>query len=82
MRITEGVCCHCQSIRPVVPASLNHEEREELEEMEHGDEMNYVMAPHRILGDSGPECEGVGTMPQTVNIKFAALITGSRPHRG
>ena len=80
--ITKGVCCFCQSLRPVVPANLNDAEREELEEMEHGDEMNYVMAPHLILGDSGPECEGVGTMPQTVDSKFAALITGSSPHSG
>ena len=65
---TKGVCSSCQSIQAVVKANLTEDELKNLDESGHDEEFYYAMAPHFISGNSGPECDGTGTMPQTVNI--------------
>jgi hypothetical protein len=69
-----GVCCSCQSTHPVTPIStsarreiLQAEDRDEEDyERCYGEAGNHVMLPHRIFGDTGPECDGAGDLPQTI----------------
>lgn len=66
MKERSGVCCFCQSAHPVRPSRLTLDELEELEDQGHGEETDWVMDKHMIFGDSGPWCEGEGSMPQAV----------------
>ena len=59
----KGVCCSCQMVHPVVPHSPSEVEVDSLDGSEC---VYYVMAPHRMFGDAGVECEGAGTCPQAL----------------
>lgn len=66
----KGICCACQSVHEVMHHTLTPAESDYLEynDISHQEReiMVWVMAPHRIFGDTGVECEGAGTNPQTL----------------
>jgi hypothetical protein len=61
----EGVCCSCQSIRPIVPKGFSPGDDDDLSLLppEEGEAAGWVMAIHDAFGSN---CEGSGTMPQAV----------------
>ena len=65
-----GACCSCQRSHRVVPRGLRLEELDEIGEGEsqdmYDDAAGFVMAPHMMNGDSGPWCDGAGTVPQAL----------------
>ena len=69
-----GICCSCQSTHPVrlmeLPSKLAMMAKVDMEEIDYnyqfGEAGEHVMLPHRIFGDTGPECEGAGQIPQTL----------------
>ncbi len=70
-----GICCSCQSAAPVIQVTPDEEIRRLLKDPvseQLPETAGYVMLPHRVSGDIGPECEGEGTTPQF-------LVDGAEP---
>ena len=63
-----GVCCSCQGLHPVRRSDTVSEADmdEDFGSLGYDCEELYVMAPHLAFGDHGPECSGVGTVPQVI----------------
>ncbi len=79
----KGVCCSCQSLHPISRRTRIPEDQ--MDEFEGpfgcGEAGYYQMEPHMIFGNSGPWCEGVGTIPQAILTEqwkpFIEKITGN-----
>ena len=61
-----GICSYCQEAHP-----LEHNPDDRCEEEGGIPDVigQFVMAPHLVFGDSGPQCEGEGSIPETVFVE-------------
>lgn len=61
-----GVCCQCQRTHPVTSNPEPNKELVEIGMAGEGEEEYYLMARHRMFGETGSWCEGEGTIPASI----------------
>ena len=62
-----GICCSCQMAHPVTCNTQPAGKDVEAPIGECGEAEEYLMASHRLFGETGPWCtEGEGTVPQAI----------------